>query len=165
MTNSTILPGLSRGEWGRGNISLHRSFICSRGYRTDSVPLLPGTLLGIFWGDDTRNRGILPEYATIDSQCPEGGRDGGAYLLRHRTYLVDADKNCTMGYANEGWLEANSFFQRSAGKYLYIMVVPKWTLSAHGVYEIFVNYWKEYWLERLSHIDLAGLLQYHRCYG
>ena len=74
------------------------------------MTIYEGTAAGRYWGPSTRNNGIPSEYAPEDSPVPAGTRDEGAYLLRHRTYLVDADEDCSMGYANEGWREANCFF-------------------------------------------------------
>ena len=112
-----------------------------------------------------REEGLLSNGRTSTTDIHILARDGGAYLLRHKKYLVDAAADCSLGYANEGWGDANSFFQHSAGKKPVIMMVIKRIFPAWGIYEITVNYWKEYWKDRFSRLDEEGRRQYHQCYG
>ena len=112
---------------------------------TSYMTLHSGTGIGKYWGPSTRNGGIPLEYAPEDSPIPEGTRDDGDYLLRHGSFLVDADEDCSMGYANEGWHDANCFFQHTANNDPDLLLVLKKKLLPNRVYELTVNYGREYW--------------------
>ena len=130
---------------------------------------LRGSGTGEFWGPNTRNGGIPPEYAPSDAPLPTGTRDDGAYLLRHGHYLVDADVDCSVGYANEGWRDANCFFQYDSAQEPVLLLVLKRTLLPYRIYELTVNYGREYWAShpnpRLDLLNAAGLQQFYDYYG
>ena len=112
---------------------------------TRHVTFNSGSALGRYWGPSTRNSGIPAIYAPEDAPIPEGTRDDGAYLLRHRNLLVDADEDCSMGYANEGWHDANCFFQHTSHDEPDLLLVLKKKLLPYHVYELTINYGREYW--------------------
>ena len=112
---------------------------------TSFMTLQSGTGVGKYWGPSTRNGGIPIEYAPEEAPVPEGTRDDGDYLLRHGDFLVDADKDCSMGYANEGWCDANCFFQHTSNTDPELLLVLKKTLLPNMIYELTVNYGREYW--------------------
>ena len=124
---------------------------------TNVYNLTAGTAVGGYWGPDTFNQGLPGWLLLPDSVIPEGVREGGAYLLRHGNYMVDADPDCAMGYINEGWEDANASFQPNPRNPYEILIVLKRNLPAHGIYELTVNYGAEYW-ERLH--ERLGILSY-----
>ena len=132
---------------------------------TARLTLYTGTAVGKYWGNSTRNGGIPSEFAPRGARTPEGTRDNGAYLLRHMDYLVDADEDCSMGYANEGWDEAISFFQHSIDVEPDLLLVLKRTLHPEGVYEITGNYGRGYWLDRLASLSTEGHRRFLQHYG
>ena len=109
----------------------------------------PGTMLGRYIGNDTVNGGLPLAYlAPGCTEYPEA-RDGGSYLLRHNNYMVDASPDCAMGYINEGWSKANSFFQPDPACRNSLISVTWCTFPPNGVYEILTNYSFQYWLDRM----------------
>ena len=137
---ATRVENANQQEW---HVQQNSNWLWQHLQRKGPITLRPDTVVGIYWGNETRSSGIPSHYAPIDAPIPEGSRDGGAYLVRHRTYLVEVDEDCSMGYANEGWPDANSFFQHSADSIPEIMLVLKQTLPLYGLYELMINYWKE----------------------
>ena len=78
--------------------------------QTGNRELGPGIIIGEYWAADTRNQGIPSIYVPRGVPVPTGSRANDACLLRHWDHLVDADEDCSMGYAKEGWGDANCFF-------------------------------------------------------
>ena len=115
---------------------------------TEPPPLREGSVVGEYWGPSTTNGGIDPIYLTSDRDPP--GRDDGAYLLQHAdAYIVDAHKDCAVGYLNDPFEEANCFFQVNPDNPEQILVVTRVVFPGRGVYELTVNYGWDYWRERL----------------
>ena len=128
-----------------------------------------GIGIGKYWGPSTRNGGIPMKYAAEDAPIPDGTRDDGDYLLRHGNFLVDADADCSMGYANEGWGDANCFFQHTSNTDPELILVLKKTLLPNRVYELTVNYGREYWFAgpnpRIFNLSAAGRRMCEAYYG
>ena len=107
-----------------------------------------GTVVGEFWGPSSANNGIDPSYLT--SGLDPHGRDDGAYLLQHENiYIVDAHKNCAVGYLNDPFEDANCFFQANPENPCQILVVSRIIFPSRGVFELTVNYGWDYWKDRL----------------
>ena len=70
-----------------------------------------------------------------------------------------------MGYANEGWDEALSFFQHSSDALPELLLVLKRTLPPEGVYEITGKYGRGYWQDRLSSLNTEGRRRFLQHYG
>ena len=123
-----------------------------------------GTMLGEYIGDDTVNLRLPVEYLEPGRTEYPAARDGGSYLLRHNDYMVDASPDCAMGYINEGWSKANSFFQPDPSNVNSLISVTWCTFPPHGVYEILTNYSFQYWLERqhlLSESEANECIRYY----
>ena len=125
----------------------------------------PGTMLGEYIGNDTVNGGLPLAY--LEPGCTDypQAREGGSYLLRHNNYMVDASPECTMGYINEGWSRANSFFQPDPSRVNSLISVTWCTFPPNGIYEIFTNYGSPYWLERQHLLSPAEAEECTRYYS
>ena len=132
---------------------------------TNVYNLYAGTAVGGYWGPDTYNQGLPGWLLEPDAVIPDGVRDGGAYLLRHGNYMVDADPDCAMGYINEGWEEANASFQPNPRDPYEILIVIKRTLLAHGIYELTVNYGAEYWERLQERLGIIAQLKWQSFYS
>ena len=119
----------------------------------------PGTLTG----------DIPYQYIDKEAPIPPNARANGAYLLRYTAkngpQLVDASPTSYAGYINDDFLGGNVFFTEDPGDPDTLLIVARKKFPAGGLYELFIAYGREYWLQHAYLLPLDALrrcMQYYQ---
>ena len=119
----------------------------------------PGTLTG----------DIPYHYLAKEAPVPPTARAHGAYLLRYIAkngpQLVDASPTSYAGYINDDFQGGNVFFTEDPGDQDNLLIVTRKKFPAGGLYELFIAYGRDYWLQHaylLPPEALRRCMQYYQ---
>ena len=122
-----------------------------------------------YTGQGTLTGEIPPGYLDQDAPIPPQARAQGAYLIRYMAkmgpQLVDASPSCYAGYINDDFQGGNVFFTEDPSNADSLLIVTRKRFQAGRVYELFIAYGREYWLQHghlLPPDKLRQCMQYYK---